>query len=265
MAVKIAISNLKGGVGKTCTTLALADILGRRGYKVLIIDTDPQMSATLVCKAETEDIETLYDIIYNNTDAKDCIQHTDYCDIIPCDGLLDDADTHVKQGPGMFKLIKKSLRSVEKNYDFILFDTHPKMGILLGNVMMASDYILCPVGTDILTIQGLVSFSSKIAEYKTENENLEILGLLVIKYKANQKLAGEMVKTQLPKIAEQMGTVLLKSKIRECVKVQEASSLQIPLTSYAPKCTAAQDYEALADEILEITGIKYSWNKKILE
>ena len=251
MAVKIAISNLKGGVGKTCTTLALADIFTHRDYHVLIVDTDPQMSATLVCKAKTEDTETLYDIIYNNTPAKDCIQHTNYCDIIACDGLLDDADSHVKQGPGMFKLIKKSLKAIEKEYDFILFDTHPQMGILLGNVMMASDYILCPVGTDILTIQGLVNFSAKIAEYKLENENLEILGLLVIKYKARQKLAHDMVSVQLPKIAEQMGTVLLDTKIRECVKIQEASSLRIPLTEYAPSCTAAVDYNTLADEILK--------------
>ena len=140
MAVKIALANRKGGVGKTTTALALAAGLIKKKKKVLMIDTDPQRNTTRVYQAETEGVATLYDIIFANYKAEDVIQKTPYGDIIASDENLINADTQIKPGPGMYKYIKNAVKSIEKNYDFIIFDTPPHTGVLLGNVLMMIKY-----------------------------------------------------------------------------------------------------------------------------
>jgi chromosome partitioning protein len=102
MALKIGVANRKGGIGKSSTALALTAALKVRGYRVLMVDTDPQRNATNVYRALTDGVPTLYDIIFAQYKASDCIQHTDYGDIIASDDNLESADTMIKPGPGMY-------------------------------------------------------------------------------------------------------------------------------------------------------------------
>ena len=113
MALKIAIANQKGGIGKTTTALALSDGLRKRGQKVLLIDTDPQRNSTHVYGAQTDGVATLYDIIFAGYTAEQCIQRTDYGDIIASDEQLQNADAQVKPSPRMYKHIKTALKKVE--------------------------------------------------------------------------------------------------------------------------------------------------------
>lgn len=251
MAIKIAAANIKGGIGKTTSILALADGLIKRGYKVLMVDTDPQRNTSRVYQAQTEGVETLYDIIMSGYTAEQCVQSTGYGDIIAGDALLKSADSDVKTGPKMYKYIQKALKAVENKYDFILLDTPPKSGVLLGNVLMAADYVIVPVTCDIFGIQGIDDFALEIEEYMEDNEGLKILGLLKIKYKGRQALTRDIEENLLPEYAARLNTKIFTSTIRESVKCQEAQTLQMKLSEYAPGCTTYVDYEAFVDEVLK--------------
>lgn len=251
MATKIAIANQKGGVGKTTTALALADGLKRIGERVLLIDTDPQRNSTRVYGAETDGVATLYDIIFSGYSAEDCIQHTDYGDIIASDEQLQNADTQVKPSPKMYKYIKTALREAEKQYDYIIFDTPPRTGILLGNVLEATEEVIIPITCDVFGIQGLMDFYETVKEYQEDNDKLNILGLLKIKYKGRQSLTRDIEENLLPEYAKKMNTKVFRTAIRESVKCQEAQTLRQSLFEYAPKSTTAIDYNTLIDEIME--------------
>ena len=117
MAIKIGIANRKGGIGKSSTALALAAGLQNRGYKVLMVDTDPQCNTTKVYRAKIDGVATLYDIIFSGYKASDCVQHTNYGDIIASDKSLENSDTQVRPSPTMYKYIKKALKELDNNYD----------------------------------------------------------------------------------------------------------------------------------------------------
>lgn len=251
MAIKIGIANRKGGIGKSSTALALAAGLKRRGYKVLMIDTDPQRNTSNVYRAETDGVATLYDIIFAGYRAADCIQHTEYGDIIASDENLQSADTQIKPGPGMYKYIRNAVREVENQYDFIIYDTQPHAGILLGNVLMSCQHVIVPCTCDAFGIQGIMDFYDMIKEYQEDNEKLSIMGLLIIKYKGRQKLTQDIEENLLPAYAKQMGTKVFATRIRESVKCQEAQTMRESLFEYAPKSSTAIDYDALIDEILK--------------
>lgn len=250
MAIKIALANIKGGIGKSTSSLNIADQLMVRGYKVLMVDCDPQRNTTAVYRAQTEGVPTLYDVIFAGYTAEQCIQHTEYGDIIPNDNELKNVDSQVKPGPGMYKYLKKLLAPIEDQYDFIIFDTPPRSGILLGNVLMVTDYVIIPVECELFGVQGLYDFYEPFVEFQEDNENLKILGILKVKYKGHQNLTKDLEEAVLPQYAEGMKTKVLKTTIRESVKCKEATTGRVRLSSYAPKSTVAMDYSALVDEIL---------------
>lgn len=251
MATKIAIANRKGGIGKSTTALALAAGLINRDFKVLMVDTDPQRNTTNVYGGKTEDTATLYDIIFAGYKAADCIQQTDYGDIIASDENLQNADTQIKPGPSMYKYIKNAVKEVEDDYDFIIYDTPPHAGILLGNVLMSCQYLIVPCTCDSFGIQGIMDFYNMVREYQEDNEQLSILGLLIIKYKGKQNLTKDIELKTLPEMAELMHTKVFETRIRESVKCQEAQTLSASLFDYAQNCTTAIDYNALIEEILK--------------
>lgn len=251
MAVKIVVANKKGGIGKSSTALALSAGLIKRGYKVLMIDTDPQRNTTNVYGAKTEDVATLYDIFFAGYSASVCIQHTAYGDIIASDENLQNADTQIKPSPGMYKYIRNAVRQIDKDYDFVIYDTPPHAGVLLGNVLMSAEYVIVPCTCDAFGIQGIMDFYEMIKEYQEDNEALKILGLLIIKYKGRQNLTKDIEDNLLPGYAEQMQTKVFETHIRESVKCQEAQTLRMSIFDYAPKCSTAIDYDALIDEILQ--------------
>jgi chromosome partitioning protein len=250
MALKIGVANRKGGIGKSSTALALTAALKVRGYRVLMVDTDPQRNTTNVYRALTDGVPTLYDIIFAQYKASDCIQHTDYGDIIASDDNLESADTMIKPGPGMYKYLRNAIREIDKDYDYIIFDTQPHAGLLLGNVLMACQFIVTPCTCDAFGIQGMMDFYDTIKEYQEDNEKLQILGLLIIKYKGRQSLTKDIEDNLLPQYAERMHTKIFESRIRESVKCQEAQTLRMSIFDYAPNSTTAIDYNNFVDELI---------------
>lgn len=256
MTIQIAIANQKGGVGKTTTALALADQLQVRGKRVLLIDCDPQRNSSTVYRAKIDNTATLYDIMMSDYKASQCIQHTDYGDIIACDTMLRNADTEVKGGRSKYTRLQKAVNGVLSNYDFVIYDTPPHSGILLENVLMATDYLVCPIQCDSYSIHGIQDFRETISEYFDENPRLKILGLLKNRYKGRQSLTRSLEEETLPLIAEQIGTTVFKATIRDSVKSAEAAALGIPLSKYKEAKAIAEDYGQLTDEILSMIGEK---------
>lgn len=252
MAIKLAIANMKGGIGKTTTSLCLADALQRKSYKVLLIDTDPQRSATGVYGAAIDGVNTLADVMYTDTDAKECIQKLALGDIIASDPALKDADTQIKADTDRFYHLADACKSIEKDYDFIICDCSPGSGVMLGNVLSYCNHVIMPITCDKFGIHGMTDFVDEMNKYtKRINPGLTIAGVLIIKYKGRQSLTKDLEDNLIPSIVDEMKTKLFDTRIRESVKCQEAQAINKSIYEYAPTCTTAEDYIKFTEELLK--------------
>lgn len=254
MAVKIAVANQKGGVGKTTTSICVAQELRNRGYKVLFIDTDAQCNSTKFYEAQTDGEATLADIMYGDLPAAECIQTTEKGDIIPSDKLIYEAENMVKVDERRFIHLKRSLKSVENNYDFIIVDTPPVVGVALKNVLAAVQFIIIPVEESGWALDGLLDFANAIELAQDNNEALTVAGILTVKAKERTKKSARMGELAAI-VAEQLHTKTFGTKIRESVACAEAlTEYYVPLSEYAPNSTTNQDYMKFVDELLEVVN-----------
>ena len=190
--------------------------------------------------------------MYNGTDAKECVQKLPMGDFIASDSALMDAETQIKADADRFYHISDSFKSLEKEYDYILFDCSPGNGVLLGNVLSYATCVVMPISCDKFGVQGMVDFADVMSTYtKRINPDLKIAGVLMIKYKGRQSLTKDLEDNLIPARVEKMGTKLFKTKIRESVKCQESQALNKNLFEYAPGCTTAEDYAAFTKELIK--------------
>ncbi len=252
MAIKIAVANQKGGVGKTTTSICLAQTLKSKGYRVLFIDSDAQCNSTNFYEAKIKDEATLVDILCGDLSADECIQQTDKGDIIASDPELSDAENTVKVDERRFTHLKRSCRSIEDKYDFIIVDTPPSIGVALKNVLAYVEYVIVPIEESGWSMAGLMDFAKALDLARDNNEKLNVVGILTVKSKERTKKAQRMANIA-EGIAEKLGTILFKTKIRESVACAEAlTEYMVPLNEYAPNSTTNIDYNAFVDELLLI-------------
>ncbi len=251
----IAIMNQKGGVGKTTTSICIAQELIRREYKVLFIDTDAQCNSTSFYGAKTEGEATMLDILCGDLEAQECIQHTENGDIIPSDKQLADAENMVKVDERRFTHLKRSLKSVKDEYDFIIIDTPPAIGVALKNVLAVCQYVIIPVEESGWSLSGLMDFAKAIELAQDNNDDLKVGGILTVKAKERTKKSariGEFAE----KLASELNSKTFSTKIRESVKCTEAlTEYYVPLHKYAPHSNTTLDYDAFVDELLEDLGM----------
>lgn len=222
MATTYVIANQKGGIGKTTTATTLAGILEKKG-KTLLIDADPQGNSTSTYQAVIEDQATLYDVMVDS-DAlpiEEAIQHMENGDIVASDPLLAKAgkllDGNVE---GLYRL--QDALDMLDGYDYIVIDTAPSLDVVLYNCLIAADEVIIPVTADAYAMQGLSKLNDTIkAVQKRQNPNLKIAGLLLVKYAGRSKLEKN-VREEITDVANQIGTKLFSTAIRECVKTKEA-------------------------------------------
>lgn len=247
MAEIIAVANQKGGIGKTTTSLALYDILSQKGYSALYGDLDPQCNGTDNFRAKISGVGTMYDLLVNGD--HDCIQHTERGDIIAGDPLLKDATKMLDGVSGAHKL-RKGLRQIEEDYDYIILDTPPALSILLTNALTAAHRVIVPLTPDRFGLQGLVQLSDSIKDVQEyTNPSLKVDGLLLVKYSGRTNLARGISKS-LPEYAKLFDSRVYNTSIRETVSAREAQAQQESLLSWAPECTAAKDYKEFVEEFL---------------
>ena len=250
MATVYVIANQKGGIGKTTTATTLAGILNQKG-KTLLIDADPQGNSTSTYQAAIEDTATLYDVMVDEDPVPldEAVQHMENGDIVASDPLLAKAgkllDGNVE---GMYRL-QDALEMLD-GYDYIVIDTAPSLDIVLYNCLIAADEVIIPVTADAFALQGLTKLSDTIhAVQKRQNRNLQIAGLLLVKYAGRSNLEKD-VRQEIEEVATQLGTKLFPTAIRECVKTKEAQLNKRLLSAYAPNCTTMQDYNQFVEELL---------------
>lgn len=247
----VSIANNKGGVSKTTTAITLASILKEKGYSVLLVDTDPQGSATDQLRVNPQGIATLYDIIFDGEKTDNVIIETDYCDFIPSDPLLREADSKLSGVDRNFKL-KEALLPVVEKYDFILIDTPPMQGIMLYNALTISETVIVPTTADRIAFAGLSQLFDIVRTVKKyTNTDLRLSGLLIVQLEARTKLARHLLQDQIPKIAEMLDVDVFSATIRKAVAVKESQTERIPLIKYAKNDNVTLDYIALAEEFLQ--------------
>lgn len=250
--IKIALMNQKGGTGKTTSVLNLAGELTLRKKNVLVIDMDTQGNATANLQITVPAKKTLADIVADPTIAlQDTICNTSIegLDMIPGGAILGSAFNAIqKMIVGRDTVLKRLLTKLPQTYDFILLDCSPSLESVLNiNVLVATDYVLIPIRVDKNSIEGYgVMLDTIQLVRETENPNLRALGVFMTAVETSASLDREMIAAlpvTLPNLAFQ-------SYIRKNIDVKKAPIAQIPLCYYNARCTGAQDYAALTDEIL---------------
>lgn len=243
------VANQKGGIGKTTTATNLAGILGKK-KKTLLIDADPQGNSTSTYEAKIEDVATLYDVMIDaeKLPIEDAIQHMPNGDIVASDPLLSKAEKMLDGDVEGFYRLKDAIDELS-GYEYVVIDTAPSLNVILYNCLIAADKVVIPVTADSYAMQGIDQLNDTIMAVKRrQNRDLEIAGLLLVKYAGRSNLEKN-TREEIAAHAKEMGTKLFNTTIRECVKTKEAQEKKKLLIDYAPKCNTCVDYVDFVKEL----------------
>ena len=244
----IAVTNQKGGVGKTTTCSALVSGLAMSGYKVLGIDLDPQGNLGFSLGIDIETGLSIYDLLKGEAEPYEAIRSTQFGDILPSNILLSSAELEFNRSGREF-ILSNAIAPVKNNYDYIIIDTPPALNILTVNAYVTSTSLIIPMIPEVLSLLGISQLKDTIEVVKKFfNPSLRILGVLLTKYNKHLNLVKE-VEDLTAAIAEQLETAILRTRIRNNVAVAEAPAHGQSVLSYAPKSNAAADYYALIKEV----------------
>lgn len=253
MAVTIVLTNQKGGVGKTTTAAALAAGIHNEGKKVLAVDLDPQGNLGFSLGLNIDESLTMYEVLNEKCLIKDAIHETEACDVIPSNILLSEAEISF-QKENRQVLLKESLKAVQNEYDYIIIDTPPSLNILTLNAYAASDYLIIPMASEILSLVGLIQLKDTVSVVQSKvNPQLKVLGILLTKYNKRTRLAADVLE-MAQAVSEQTGTIVFDTKIRNGVAAAEAPAHGENIFDYAPRSNPAKDYRLFIQEVLEKTS-----------
>ena len=258
MSKVFTITNQKGGTGKTTTALALAAGLFLKGYFVLSIDLDAQSNMTYTARVGT-DGATVLGVLTDEVKAVDAIQKTGMGDVIPASKSLAGADAFITDTGKEYRL-KEALEPIREEYDFIIIDTPPALGILTINALTACDSVIIPAQADIYSLHGINQLAETIKPVKKyTNHDLSIEGILLTRHNPRSILSREVAELA-DQIAKKLGTKLFRATIREAIAVKEAQISQKSLYSYAPQAKVTEDYSRF---IAELLGEEYNGNEEL--
>ncbi|MBI1827212.1 MAG: ParA family protein [Planctomycetes bacterium] len=265
---KIAIINQKGGVGKTTTTANLGVALSQHGCRVLLLDLDPQGHLTLHLGVELKDNQpTVYDILTSGTPVRETIvKARKNIGVIPTNVDLAAAEAELISVTGREVILREALAAVEGEYDIMLVDCPPSLGVLTINALSACDEVLIPLQPHFLALQGLGKLLETITLVRQRiNSKLRVEGVVICMNEAGTKLATEVTDDLAKFLVSARGTDTVwadakihRTAIRRNIKLAEACSFGQTIFEYAPKSNGALDYSSLAQELLGIAAIPFT-------
>lgn len=245
----IAVINQKGGVGKSTTAQAIGQGLKELyNKKVLFVDLDAQGNLSYSLDAPQSNLSVL-DILTGKADAKDVIYHSAQGDILPSNIQLSGADLLLTEMGKEYKL-KESLEPIQKDYDYIIIDTPPALGILTVNALTASTGVIIPAQADIYSLQGIGQLNNTFEAVKKYcNKGLTLKGIVLTRYNKRTVLSRD-VADLIKETAKTLNTKLYKTQIRETIAVKEAQIQKQSIFTYAPSSNATLDYKNLIKEVI---------------
>jgi chromosome partitioning protein len=250
----IVIANQKGGVGKTTTAINLAASLAVLEKKILLVDADPQTNASSGVGVLPKQYKlSIYDCLVNETPPKDAIVKTEIpnLDLLPSHIDLVGAEIELASQPGREYFLKEALATVRDNYDFIIIDCQPSLGLVTLNALTAADSIIIPVQCEFFALEGLGHLKNTINIVKKRlNPNIQIEGLLLSMYDARLRLANLVVK----EIKDTSKDYVFSTIIHRNSRLSEAPSMHQPVLMYDASCKGATNFLAFAKEFLGRNG-----------
>jgi chromosome partitioning protein len=243
----ISFANQKGGVAKTTTTLNLGVALAEQGLKVLLVDLDPQGNLTMSQGLNPDTIErSMFDVLVHRLPIQEVVHHTEV-DLAVSSIDLAGAELALSSMIGRERALEKAIAPVRENYDYVLIDTPPSLGLLTINALVASNGVIVPVQCEYLSLRGLVQLENTLSMIRENlNPDVEIQGILPTMFDKRLLHSKEAVDI----LKENFGDLVFKTKIRKTVRYAEAPVKGQSVLGYDPSGDAAALYRDLAKEVL---------------
>ncbi len=250
----ISIANQKGGVGKTTSAVNIAASVASLGKKVLLMDLDPQGNAsTGVGFMDRSSLKSSYDVITGNLSISEAIYKTEFknLDVIPSQIDLAGAEIEILELESRERILKRALAGISDKYDYIIIDCPPTLGLLTINALVASDGIIIPVQCEFYALEGLVQLTATVENVKSyHNPDLNVIGILVTMYNSRLNISQSIMND----LRNHYGSLIFKTPVVRNVRLAEAPSYGTPILYLDKFSKGAQNYMAIAKELIERTN-----------
>ena len=243
----VSVINQKGGVAKTTTSLNVASSWAQMGKKILLIDLDPQSSATKAVFGDQEFENTIYDVLMGKVQADDAIVHSlDFgIDVIPAEIMLSGIDVQLAAHFGRERILKRKIEYITRQYDSIIIDCSPSLGLMTINALMASKDIIIPICPEYFSLKGIDLILETLQNIRTGlGYKIGVRGVVITRFR-NRKIAREVIS----QVREKYGLHVFSSFIPDNIAVEEAHHLHCPVAKHSHDCAASKAYTQLSKDL----------------